>query len=60
MKQRDKYVDIAKDIAIVGNVFVTGSLPLTVCFLMAYVGIVALAYWLTVVIEQYCPVLLGK
>lgn len=45
---------------VLNRVFVIGSLAWIVCFLMTYVGIVALSYEVTVVIERYCPVLLGK
>ena len=45
---------------VLNRVLVVGSLPWTVCFLVAYVAIVAFAYALTVVIERHCPVLLGN
>ncbi len=45
---------------VLNRVLVVGSLPWTVCFLLAYVAIVAFAYGMTGVIERYCPVLLGK
>ena len=45
---------------VLNRIFVVGSLPWIGCFLVAYVAIVVLAYWLTVVIERYSPVLLGK
>lgn len=44
---------------ILNRVFVPGAFWI-VCFLFAYVAVVALSYWLTVAIEKYCPVLLGK
>ncbi len=45
---------------VLNRVLVMGSLPWTICFLLAYVAIVAFAYGMTVVIERYCPVLFGK
>lgn len=45
---------------VLNRVFVVGSLAWTLCFLVAYVAIVALSYGLALVIERYCPVLLGK
>lgn len=45
---------------VLNRVFVVGTLSWVGCFLIAYVVIVALAYWLTVVIERHCPGLLGK
>lgn len=47
--------------AVVFNrLFAVGSVAWIVSFLAAYVAIVAMAYWLTLMIERHCPVLLGK
>lgn len=45
---------------VLNRVFEKGSSIWIVCFLIAYVIIVALSYWLTMTIEKYCPILLGK
>lgn len=45
---------------ILNRVFNKGSVIWIVCFLVAYIAIVILSYYLTVIIEKYCPVLLGK
>lgn len=42
------------------RVFVEGSTPWIISFLAAYVVICFTAYWLTILIERYCPILLGK
>ena len=38
----------------------SGSMLWIVCFLVAYVAIVFVAYWGTILIEKYAPVMLGK
>lgn len=45
---------------VLNRVFEPGSMLWIVCFLVAYVAIVFVAYWGTVMIEKYTPVLLGK
>lgn len=45
---------------ILNRVFEPGSMLWIVCFLVAYAAIVFVAYWGTVMIEKYTPVLLGK
>lgn len=40
--------------------FAVGSPLWIACFLIAYVLIVLMAYGLTILLERYCPVLLGK
>lgn len=45
---------------VLNRVFTVGSALWIASFLVAYVAIVVLAYWLTIAIERYCPVLLGK
>lgn len=42
------------------RIFDKGSLLWVCCFLVAYVLVVFVAYKLTVLMERYCPVLLGK
>ena len=46
--------------AVLNRIFAVGSLSWTVAFLTAYVAIVTLSYGLTVLIEKFCPMLLGK
>lgn len=45
---------------ILNRVFEKGSTVWIIVFLGAYVVIVVLSYYLTVLIERYCPILLGK
>lgn len=45
---------------VLNRVFEPGSTAWIACFLVAYAAIVFVAYWATVVIEKYVPVLLGK
>lgn len=45
---------------VLNRVFEKGSTPWIICFLLAYACIVALSYALTLAIERYCPLLLGK
>lgn len=45
---------------VLNRVFEPGSTAWIACFLVAYAAIVYVAYWATVVIEKYVPVLLGK
>lgn len=45
---------------VLNRIFVVGSLSWGVCSLMSYIIIVALAYWVTVMVERYCPVMFGK
>lgn len=45
---------------ILNRLFVKGSIIWIVSFLIVYVIIVILSYWLTKIIEKYCPILLGK
>lgn len=45
---------------VLNRVFETGSPVWILCFLAAYIIIVALSYSLTKIIEKYCPILLGK
>lgn len=42
------------------RVVAEGSAMWVVLFLLAYVMICATAYYLTVVLEHFCPILLGK
>lgn len=45
---------------VLNRVFEVGSPVWILCFLVAYIIIVALSYSLTKIIEKYCPILLGK
>lgn len=45
---------------VLNRVFEPASTAWIACFLVAYAAIVFVAYWATVVIEKYVPVLLGK
>lgn len=45
---------------ILNRVFEKGTSVWIACFLIAYVLIVALSYYLTIGIERFCPILLGK
>lgn len=45
---------------VLNRIFEKGSTQWIICFLFVYVAIVVLSYYLTVIIEKYCPVLLGK
>lgn len=45
---------------VLNRVFEKGSAGWVASFLVAYAAIVALSWWLTALIEKYCPVLLGK
>lgn len=42
------------------RIFEKGSLVWIVAFLIAYVAVCFAAYWLTVCVERFCPVLLGR
>lgn len=42
------------------RVFAEGSTAWIIAFLISYVVICFAAYWLTVAVERYCPILLGK
>lgn len=42
------------------RIFVKGSTVWIISFLVAYVVICFTAYWVTVCVERYCPILLGK
>ena len=45
---------------ILNRIFEKGSLMWILSFLLIYFVIVALSYWLTCIIERYCPMMLGK
>lgn len=45
---------------ILNRMFEKGSLMWILSFLPIYFVIVALSYWLTCLIERYCPIMLGK
>lgn len=45
---------------VLNRVFEKGSISWIITFLAAYVLVCFAAYWLTVLIERYCPILLGK
>ena len=45
---------------ILNRIFQKGSLSWIICFLIVYVIIAVLSYWGCKLIEQKCPILLGK
>lgn len=45
--------------ATLNRLFCKGSTVWCLCFLVAYVAIVALSYFLTVAIKRYAPILFG-
>ncbi len=45
--------------ASLNRLFIKGSTVWCLCFLVAYVAIVALSYWLTILIRKHTPVLFG-
>lgn len=45
---------------ILNRICEVGSTTWIACFLVAYVFIVCISYYMTVLIERYCPILLGK
>ena len=57
----DKAIAVIIAAAVILNrMFEKGSLMWILSFLLIYFVIVALSYWLTCLIERYCPMMLGK